>query len=242
MLCQHVMESRCEKGHLQKWKCHTNGPRTCRTCDAEEKRRQRNLKAELERQEKIAREQAEHAAEMAELDRKIQLAREDLLDRQGAEERANALEQKKRDLAATRNMAKQAQDMSFRAKQASTSSQKVNSASTPTPSGPNQFNGEEAKTLPSHQNEMPDVTSPAEREWDRQKRVEGATNDALDALMGLTGLNDVKTKVLSIKTKIETVVRQGTDMKNERLGIVLLGNPGTGMCETDTLSTALTVR
>jgi hypothetical protein len=42
-------------------------------------------------------------------------------------------------------------------------------------------------------------------------------------------LGDAKSKILNIKAKIETVLRQGTDMKDERLGIVLLGNPGTGM-------------
>ena len=68
----------------------------------------------------------------------------------------------------------------------------------------------------------------SQQEWDRQKRVEGASNDAIDALMALTGLEDVKSKILTIKAKIETVRRQGTDMKNERLGLVLLGNPGTG--------------
>jgi hypothetical protein len=46
--------------------------------------------------------------------------------------------------------------------------------------------------------------------------------------MGLTGLEEVKTKILSLKSKIETVARQGADMKKERLGMVMLGNPGTG--------------
>lgn len=46
--------------------------------------------------------------------------------------------------------------------------------------------------------------------------------------MALTGLEDAKTKILNIKAKIDTVLRQGIDMKDERLGVVLLGNPGTG--------------
>ena len=72
-----------------------------------------------------------------------------------------------------------------------------------------------------------------EREWDRQKRVEGASNDSIDSLMALTGLEDVKSKILNIKSKIELVQRQGTDMKKERLGVVLLGNPGTGKAQED---------
>jgi DNA replication protein DnaC len=48
--------------------------------------------------------------------------------------------------------------------------------------------------------------------------------------MSLTGLEEVKSTFLSIKAKIETVARQGLDMKKERLGMVMLGNPGTGEC------------
>ena len=59
----------------------------------------------------------------------------------------------------------------------------------------------------------------SQQEWDRQKRVEGASNDAIDALVALTGLEDVK-------AKIETVRRQGTDMESERLSLALPGNLG----------------
>jgi hypothetical protein len=75
---------------------------------------------------------------------------------------------------------------------------------------------------------QPEAQSPSEVEWERQKRVENASNDAIDAIMKLTGLEQVKEKILDIKAKIETLARQGTDMKKERLGIVMLGNPGTG--------------
>ena len=59
--------------------------------------------------------------------------------------------------------------------------------------------------------------------------MEGASNGPMDELMLLTGLEDVKMKMLDIKTKIETVARQGIEMKKERMGMVMLGNPGTGM-------------
>jgi hypothetical protein len=86
-----------------------------------------------------------------------------------------------------------------------------------------------ALTKDPKDNEHPKSVS--EMEWERQKRVGGALNDAIDALMEMTGLEDVKSKILMIKAKIETVLRQGTDMKRERLGMVMLGNPGTGTCE-----------
>jgi hypothetical protein len=47
--------------------------------------------------------------------------------------------------------------------------------------------------------------------------------------MEMIGLEDVKSQVLRIKAKVDTSVRQDTDLKKERLGLVLLGNPGTGM-------------
>jgi hypothetical protein len=45
----------------------------------------------------------------------------------------------------------------------------------------------------------------------------------------LSGLEDVKAQVLRIKAKIETSIRQGTDLRKERLRLVLMGNPGTGI-------------
>jgi hypothetical protein len=44
----------------------------------------------------------------------------------------------------------------------------------------------------------------------------------------LLGLEEVKQQFLSIKAKVDTVVRQNVSLKDERFGAVLLGNPGTG--------------
>lgn len=38
----------------------------------------------------------------------------------------------------------------------------------------------------------------------------------------------MKEQFLAIKNKIDTLVRQGVSLKEERLGVTLLGNPGTG--------------
>ena len=71
--------------------------------------------------------------------------------------------------------------------------------------------------------------SGAKAEWERQKEMEGAVNDALDSIMEMTGLEKVKEQVLSIKTKVDTALRQGTSLLNERFNVAMLGNPGTGM-------------
>lgn len=70
--------------------------------------------------------------------------------------------------------------------------------------------------------------SASKTEWQRQKDQDNASNPAIDKIMEMIGLEEVKSQVLRIKSKVDTSVRQGTDLKNERLGLVLLGNPGTG--------------
>ncbi|KAH8812154.1 P-loop containing nucleoside triphosphate hydrolase protein [Xylogone sp. PMI_703] len=227
MNCTHVMETKCDRGHLKRWKCHESQPTACQACVREDQKRQRELQAELERQAKLDQEQAEHLAKMADLDRQIKLARELVANAVAAEQNAQALEQKRLDLeaaklAATRALNKPPQTPA-KVPPAKHSSSK---SSSPDPIRSNAAADE--KQHRADQNIPQDVKGESEKEWERQKRIEGASNDALDALMGLTGLEEVKSKILTIKSKIETVQRQGTDMKKERLGLVLLGNPGTG--------------
>jgi len=86
-------------------------------------------------------------------------------------------------------------------------------------------------TVPGVQEaDLPQERTDSEKEWQRQKDEEGESNDAIDLLMTqLTGLETVKAHFLRVKSKIDTAVRQGVDLKQERFDIVLLGNPGTGM-------------
>jgi hypothetical protein len=74
------------------------------------------------------------------------------------------------------------------------------------------------------------IESPSKREWLRQKNMEGASNLSIDAIMNMTGLEEVKQKVLNIKAKIDVSIRQNASLKRERFNVVLLGNPGTGKC------------
>jgi hypothetical protein len=66
-------------------------------------------------------------------------------------------------------------------------------------------------------------------EWQRQKDMEGANNDAIDAIMEMIGLEEVKSQVLKLKAKIDTSVRQGASLKQECFNTTFLGNPGTGI-------------
>jgi hypothetical protein len=220
MKCEKVIEFKCPNRHLQKRKCHQSQPQTCRVCEAEDKRRQKDLEADLELQDRRDKAQARHAAEIAAIELQLRLIREQTADKQTDLERARALEQKKRDLEAAKLLAQSvlAADESPK-KPASNSKGAIPKQP---PSVANQ--GTSAHPNPERKRER----SESEKEWERQKRVEGASDDAIDLLMALTGLESVKEKFLDIKAKIETVKRQGIDMKKERMGMVMLGNPGTG--------------
>jgi hypothetical protein len=85
--------------------------------------------------------------------------------------------------------------------------------------------------MPSSPKPFPKLAeSPSKKEWLRQKNMEGASNPSIDAIMDMTGLEEVKKKVLNIKTKIDVSKRQNASLKQERFNAVLLGNPGTGGC------------
>lgn len=62
--------------------------------------------------------------------------------------------------------------------------------------------------------------------------MEGASNAHIDAIMEMTGLEEVKAQVLRIKAKIDVSQRQGTSVTDERFNVVLQGNPGTGELST----------
>jgi len=70
--------------------------------------------------------------------------------------------------------------------------------------------------------------SPSKQDWEHRKNIYGASNDAIDAIMEMTGLEDVKAQVLKFLSKIETSARQKVSLKRERFNVVFLGNPGTG--------------
>ncbi|GJE92060.1 stage V sporulation protein K domain-containing protein [Phanerochaete sordida] len=83
--------------------------------------------------------------------------------------------------------------------------------------------------LPAQDDAPPPLPpSKAEKEWKRQKTVEKVESESIDAIMEMTGLEEVKAQVLRIKAKIDTAERQGVSMSDEQFNIVLRGNPGTG--------------
>jgi hypothetical protein len=189
----------------------------------------------MQLQDKRLRDQVKHDMDIADLEMRIQKIREEAEDKKTALERARALEQKKRDLEAAQSQTAQSlQQDSQKTSQAMRPPPSTNaSASNKNGNVPRQPGTQDQTTSTTSKSFVSSPTalnkSASELEWERQKRVEGASNAAIDELMMLTGLEGVKAKMLDIKAKIEIFARQGIDVKKERMGMVMLGNPGTGM-------------
>jgi hypothetical protein len=202
----------------------------------------RRRQEQFTQQEKRDAEQRAHERRMAELEADLARERETIRYAREAEERKRALQQKQMDV----DMACGASSCRYLA----TSTSYIASRSPPFHNLPvdlecgsysacRRFHSKASallhqprvnRTIDSEPAPKP-KPSAAKEEWERQKRLEGAVNPPIDAIMAMTGLEDVKKQVLRIKTKVETSTRQGTDLKGERFNIAMLGNPGTGMIQ-----------
>lgn len=223
MKCQHEVEFNCPNGHTRRCRCFQVQNVPCAKCQADADKKQRELETDRVIQEKRDSMHSSHAAEIADLEQQIKKVRAEAAGISQADAQAKVLAQKRRDLAEAQHQLRMRT-----AQQKNSASNRVENHDLPSkrtvmpPREGQNASSERAVTA------QPGVLSDSEAEWQRQKQIEGASNDAIDSLMKLTGLEQVKAKVLDIKAKIETVARQGLDMSKERLGMVMLGNPGTG--------------
>ena len=230
------MHDQCPKGHKKSWRCHNPPPKACTRCDEEAKREQDEKQKALEMQEKRAREDAEHRAHMAKLDAMLGLERQRVKDAQTSQEREAAIRQKEQDIEKAKALA---DEKSHRLPQpqphpAGNDVVNRNAKHSQPQSAPTISNSDKPIPAPGlvapKPHKRPDKrASPAKEEWEDQKRMENATNDTIDAVMDMVGLEEVKLQILKIKAKIDASVRQNSDMKEDRLNVAFLGNPGTGM-------------
>jgi hypothetical protein len=208
MECWVLVEFVCPRKHRSQRPC-SKSQKACAICAEEDLQRERiqrrNVQLDAERDAK----RAAYALRLAENQAEIDHQRRILQDHREAEYSARALEQKKQDLAnlkaTANNLEKQRQSSTkSKATPASKSSSKEVAV------------------------ENEEDCSSAKKQWEHLKHYEGADNEALDDLMSMVGLEDVKDKFLAIKSEVDTAVRQDLDMSNKRFGVSLLGNPGTG--------------
>lgn len=189
------------------------------------------MQKSLELQEKRDREEQEHLRQIAKIDALLEDERQRVKDAQMSKERAQAIQQKEQDLANAKALTDRLSKASPQPKSAAVSATPVESSPL---TGKSQLSTSSTGKGPSGSNEKPATKgksrqeSKAREEWEHQKRMENVSNDTIDSLMEMIGLEEVKLQVLSIKAKIDLSVRQGSDMKEDRLNVVFLGNPGTG--------------
>ena len=215
------------------WECWKQSV-PCGNCEAEARRReaqrQRDHKLDLQRQ---ANERA-YTQKLAELDEEI--AHERRLQKEYDDQlyRERILQQRKRDLVNAQLTISKVTVRGSRQSDVNADAkdkvQETENLVEGKPGSPCHDPGIGEEHCDEQKDEQLNI-SQAKSDWDYQKSFENADNEHLDALMEMIGLESVKQQVLAIKTKIDTCLRQHVSVKDERFGVALLGNPGTGMTE-----------
>ena len=249
ILCQTILVEHCPKGHPQSRKCHKTAL-PCTVCAQEAARVERERRKEFERQQKIEGQKAEHDRRLKDLEEKIEAELQIVKDAQIHQQRAQVLWQKVQDLDTARSLAASATAAAASAIPSFTMSSTTAPSQTGPGNGPPSTGKRNPNVTPgSPQQSRPPSPPPSrprsrpqtppgnpatakksspEDEWKRQKDIEGASCSAIDAVMDMIGLEDVKRQILRIKDKIEVTLRQSTPIEGERFNVVFLGNPGTG--------------
>ncbi|KAI1081768.1 P-loop containing nucleoside triphosphate hydrolase protein [Whalleya microplaca] len=252
--CNKVMNDFCPQQHRLVWKCSDKNPPACQNCRREKEEKEmkarRDKDLELERQAK----QLAYAKQLRALQDGIAIQRKVIKDRQEEKMKQQTLDQHRIELAQLTERAQKSNDLTVAARntiqqpessmteQAEDQTQHIiHHQETPSSDHPNETTTQSTPTSDTQSGDDAQVTtdenidflssqnpSSAEGDWQHQKDYENASNEALGSLMDMIGLESVKAQFLKIKVMIDTAVRQEADLRTERFGAVLLGNPGTG--------------
>ncbi|KAM7215771.1 helicase required for RNAi-mediated heterochromatin assembly 1 [Rhypophila decipiens] len=214
--CREILNRVCDRQHKIRVPCSRRND-DCRECVKEDKEQERKIRLNLKLEADRAQGQEEYRRRLQEIEDKIDLQRRMTKYQAEEEEEKNTLKRRQEELQALEkshsNVEKQKQQ------QAESKARAV----------------KRAKELQARNVAELDRDSPggldsdsAKSEWEHLKLVEGAVSGPMDELMGMIGLEEVKQSFLSIKSKVDTAVRQGVSLSKERFGCCMLGNPGTG--------------
>jgi hypothetical protein len=211
MDCKTIVKSKCPQNHQISRNCHDKAAAaTCPKCEAEahraEKKRQRDHKLDQDRQAK----QKAYAARLAEVEDEIEHQKRLLTDQNDEQDRRNALSQKKLDLA---NLKDKASKFSKGLEsllnaiplnnQTEHSKENLPSAQAPTTqTQTSRSTSKSADEIAQSLNTRVTSTNGKEesqdwdkgdsnKDWEWQKKNEGAENKALDSLMEMIGQSRV---------------------------------------------------
>ncbi|KAL7906401.1 P-loop containing nucleoside triphosphate hydrolase protein [Trichoderma velutinum] len=208
--CTKLMKKTCERGHNMTYLCGKEN-QGCKSCAKEDEEVRRRVQRDLDMEKKRKERQEKYQRDLQEIDDEIDHHRRVMKYEQEEEDEAKELAEKRSRLQSLRQTKAR-----IEASKAAASKQKSTSEK-------EQEKSQQNRPSSNYAN----LDLPAQ-EWEDMKRDEGARNDALDDLMGLIGLESVKREFLSVKTSVDTKIRQGVALSDTRLSCSLLGNPGTG--------------
>ncbi|KAE8380077.1 P-loop containing nucleoside triphosphate hydrolase protein [Aspergillus bertholletiae] len=235
MKCEKITKWTCSRGHKTTRPCfQING--TCQPCiaedEAEEAKKKRDMELDLQRERK----QKEYLRQVAELQDEISHQRRLQRERREDEDRKKILVGYQNDLNTLVSTSPSSQGSSVT--NISTTNNPNNFTTNSNGSSPNNrlpTSGKQSPVQSAKKSQVHQVplrskpnNSPAWDDWEYQKTYLGAHSNSIDKLMAMIGLEQVKQKFLTIKARVDTALRQGIDLKKERFGSVLIGNPGTG--------------
>lgn len=237
MKCMQIEKTTCIQKHETTYRCCDKALPTCKKCEAEAIRIAKNLQRDHDLEMMRERSQKAYALELSEIQDEIAHERRWQRDQLDLEKQKKTIEQHRQDLA---NLRMDFADLSMSAKNNASSahgsndpkmspdnSASVNSPQQTSPSAEDRAGSPNLGQPKNGTNSSQPPSLPKE-EWEHQKMFENARNDALDEMMSMIGLDNIKDQFLSVKSKVDTTVRQNVDLKGERFGAALLGNPGTG--------------
>ena len=212
--CNQLIDKTCDKKqHSYKANC-TEKHVGCPKCHQEEEDIRRRAKRDLEMDKARLARQAAYRQELEEIQDEISHEKRLIKEHGEVDEQTRTLEQQRADLAALKETrARQAAMEKAEQEQRDKVEETLSSGAD---SHKKKYDGDDVEP------------GSAREEWEYLKRVELARSEAMDRLMGMIGLEDVKRAFLEIKSTVDTATRQGVSTKSERFGCSLLGNPGTG--------------
>lgn len=231
MDCPATVEWNCSRGHRRTAPCFKTSS-ACVRCLNEDKeqqrRRQRDLQLDAERQRK----QNEYAEQLAEAQSEIAHLKRTQRDAWEDAERQNVLRQHQREIenmksGKNRNVPQQLISPTRTTNEVTVTNAGAQITPPATPESTPDQPSPDMQEDPSEPQE-PETSSPSEDDWEHQKQFMNARSEEIDKLMGMIGLESVKEKFLAIKAKVDIAVSQNVKLDRERFGTVLLGNPGTG--------------
>ncbi|OAA59143.1 CbxX/CfqX [Niveomyces insectorum RCEF 264] len=215
VICSEVVHVVCDRGHKRRVACSKRNE-VCARCQEEDRETLRRARRDLAlEQARRARQQA-YRQELQLLDDEIDHQRRIVKDQRDADDEKAQLAYRRDELAAIQRTAKMVQVQKMAAEQKRKADDKAAT------------NKADQKENQPGESNNPWPEGKASEEWADLKRETGVQNAAIDEIMAMVGLEDVKQEFLSIKTRVDIALRQGVSLAKERFGCVLVGNPGTG--------------